>query len=456
MQYVPGPEATINPIISQLGEAFAKFANPFAEMQMKTLAAVQQNPELLQHLADMEYSNPGVMQRMGLGNVGKFIGSVDPSLRAQYEKEYGPLELAAKGQAVKNEAEIGKETAKLLSESGTRTDIVRVANKLPTTAQQATDEAQAKSATAKAKNADLEQQAEAQRLQSYLKVMKKFPDLHTLKPEQLFEHMDQPGVAEAISALFGDESTKGMMQLAFQNYAMNSNAALRRELVGLRFQNNMYQDREAYQMWSKSNGVGSIQSWKAFMFPENQQGLSPNQVAELPKIQDYLNTKSSLNNFSAVMKLSTEIRSIGRELFTDKNLSDSDRARKVADLNVKLAERAKLTGEDLIEAKIENKHSVLGFGWGTAINFYQNGQQMEDDKAADAIKTPPLPVSDTTETVKPTSTTTVSKYDTDWKVQTAIADISRAPDKKKAWADVQRLMASDPAALAYIKRKVGL
>jgi hypothetical protein len=76
---LPSDYGNLSESIGKIAESTAKMINPFHDLQMEMRNQIALNPELAQHLSDMESASPGTLERMGLGNVGKTIAKIQPS-----------------------------------------------------------------------------------------------------------------------------------------------------------------------------------------------------------------------------------------------------------------------------------------------------------------------------------------------------------------------------------------
>lgn len=73
VQYIPGPESTLGPAFQQIAEGITKFFKPNLAFQMQMRDTLARNPQLIQHLADVEALAPGTLQNLGFGALGGII-----------------------------------------------------------------------------------------------------------------------------------------------------------------------------------------------------------------------------------------------------------------------------------------------------------------------------------------------------------------------------------------------
>jgi hypothetical protein len=90
ISYIPGPEQLLAPAVDTIAKGVLKFLNPNRDLQFAVRGAMATNPELLQHMADIEGNNPGTMAKLGLGPLSDIIGSVSQSAGALTEKALRP------------------------------------------------------------------------------------------------------------------------------------------------------------------------------------------------------------------------------------------------------------------------------------------------------------------------------------------------------------------------------
>jgi hypothetical protein len=87
IQYIPGPEAILNPAFQQIAAGAQQLIDPDREFRKAMQMAVASNPQLLQTLADISKKAPGVLQSLGLGkNLSATIGNVPESTQSQIDR----------------------------------------------------------------------------------------------------------------------------------------------------------------------------------------------------------------------------------------------------------------------------------------------------------------------------------------------------------------------------------
>jgi hypothetical protein len=84
--YIPGPEGLLAPAAAQIAQGLEQFINPNRQFQRAMQAELAKNPAMIQQLADLESSAPGLLESMGFGNLGASIANVPQSIQAMIQQ----------------------------------------------------------------------------------------------------------------------------------------------------------------------------------------------------------------------------------------------------------------------------------------------------------------------------------------------------------------------------------
>jgi hypothetical protein len=232
LPYLPGWGDSIQQNLPQIGSNIAHIVNPNIDIINK----LKENPDMLQKLADMEASNPGTMQRLGMGNLSGLVKGVSESSQQQ------------RTDAV-NTAERDVATA-----PATRTDVGRVGLKLPTADEARIQGANAKVAegTVKSRTHISENEAAQGDIQnSLLEIHRKMQDMDLRDQEAALRKYPELGnvdlkelarksfYGEAIDPILAgriqkNPAMKAQLDMLFQGYADRYKGVTEKEVTGMR------------------------------------------------------------------------------------------------------------------------------------------------------------------------------------------------------------------------------
>jgi hypothetical protein len=358
--FIPSAAGTINQATSSLIEGIDKFINPNKDLQIAVQRSIATNPELLQHMADLEGNAPGTMQKLGLGNLANVIGAVPQSAAATAEAATRP---GAAKQAVAGQTAATSTSELTTQKNALTSDIVQKAGKI-----MAADPSISFDAAMKTLTGETQSERTANQAKSKVIAAESEKQLDTVKrnrnlPENLadidwtteardFMNGDLSGAAAA--AYFGNQDTREAFTAALHNLQLQRQLDAQKAVAALRGDGSVsnFRTQKAFQEYQKSGGVGTLQDWENYLFdpktqdraraliagakPENEQDRALLGIAKVNDTQiktDKLREVTLIND-----KLTTQLKRI------DEADGDEVRQQHIDGLNSLLRERAALGG----------------------------------------------------------------------------------------------------------------
>lgn len=402
IQIMPSTGDQVAGAISGLGHAIDKFINPNRDIQLAVRNAAATNPELLQHMADIESQNPGTMTRLGLGTMGDVIGTIAPSTGGITEQALRP------GAAESATAKQGAQTATAKTQgaqAGLTGDIVKKAGNImaqdpsitfdaalktltgQTGAERSTEKAKAGVATEASKR-QIEQLQRAGKLPEDMSQV----DWHSKAVEFLNSRLD----GGEVSAYFGNPDTSKAFQEAIDGVKQERQLAASKAIAAMHGDKSVdnFRTQKAFQEYQRSGGVGDIDAWTKFLFdpatqdkarglvsgavkpsgPEDQAILAiakvTKQQVDLDKIRDITSINDKIN--SQMKKVDTAV-------------SDQEREVQIDGLNQLLQQRSVLGG-----LKVKATYNDRGFWLPGRIEYKTPDGKMVDEAVVNAVIADPM------------------------------------------------------------------
>jgi hypothetical protein len=402
ISYIPGPEQLLAPAVDQIAKGVMKFLNPNRDLQFAVRGAMATNPELLQHMADIEGNNPGTMAKLGLGPIADIIGSVSQSAGALTEKALRP---GAAGTATAQQG-AARSTAEMTTQKNQlNSDIIKKAGTimgadpsisfdaaLRTLTGQTGTERTAEETKAKVEQGVASKQLE--QLQRAGQLPKDLSQVNWRSKANDFLNGKLPG-SEAV-AYFGNTDTSKAFQEAIDGIKQDRQIAASTALAALHGDKTVdnFRTQKAFQEYERSGGVGSLATWQKFLFdpatqarakqlvtgtikPSGQDDQDLMQIAQVTKTQvdtDKLKDIATLNNSLAKqMKAATD--------------APSDDARQVAidGLNQLFKMRGSMGG-----IEVTATYNDRGFFLPGRIEYKDKRGKIVDEATVNAIVADPL------------------------------------------------------------------
>lgn len=91
IQMMPGFDQTIAPSLASLVNTIGGAIAPYKQTEIALYHAIQQNPDLVQKLADAMYQNPNAIAKLYGPNVARYLSGVTPSNEAKITKAVEPI-----------------------------------------------------------------------------------------------------------------------------------------------------------------------------------------------------------------------------------------------------------------------------------------------------------------------------------------------------------------------------
>lgn len=400
--YIPGPGQEIAQSISGIGDALNKFMNPNRDLQIAVQRAAATNPELLQHMADMEAANPGTMARLGLGNVGQAIAGVSQSAAGAAEQAVrpgAPKQAVAQQQAATQTAETttakGALTAEVIQKAGkimaADPSISFDAARQLITGQTA---AQAQTETAKADVATAESKRQLEQLQRAGQLPK---DLNTIDwNDQARKFLDGNLPGALPTAYFGNPDTAKSFQEAISSIMQQRQIDASKAIAAMRRSDSVddFRVQKAFQEYQRSGGVGNLDVWQKFLFDPGAQARAKDLISgkvkpETPEDKDLLNianvTKQQvdLDKIRDVTLINDKINNQIKKV----NEAGSDEERQVLldGLNQYLGQRTALGG-----MAITAKYNDRGLWLPGRVEYHDASGKLIDSSVVNAVLADPL------------------------------------------------------------------
>ena len=414
IQYIPGAEQLLAPAAMQITQGVLKFLNPNKDLQQAMTRAMAQNPELVQHMADMEASAPGTYERLGLGaDIAGTLRQVPMSAAATTEQALRP---GAAGTA-KSQQGAARATADATSKTAGPTadltnaktalnaDVVKGAAKIMAADPSITFDAALKTLTGEtgAERASAERKGKLETavvdknleaLQRAGKLPKNLEEVNWRDKANEFMNGNLSG-AEA-TAYFGNQDTREAFSAALDAVKLDKQLAAQKALTALRGDPTLgnFRTQKAFQEYQKSGGVGTLDQWESFLFtPEGQaraKGLTNGTIKPTTQQdQDLLSVAKVTRQQIDTDKLSqvTLINDKIAKQLTQVDNAPSDQAREVMlqGLNQLLSERASLGG-----MKVSAAYNDRGMLLPGRVEYKDEKGKLLDDATVHAVLADPM------------------------------------------------------------------
>jgi hypothetical protein len=402
IQILPGPDAVLNPAIAGLGQAIDKFLNPNRDLQRSVQAAMATNPELLQHMADLESGNPGTFAKLGLGPVADLISSVGPSTHEIVDTALQPG--AAATAIAKQGAE--KATAQAqTAQAGLTGDIVKKAGNIMAQDPSISFDTALRTLTGQTGTGrtaeQMKNQVEIGSGQKTLEALQRAGQL----PKDLSQ-VDWTGKAtdflnghlsgSEASAYFGNPDTSKAFTEAIDGVKQQRQLDAQKAIAALHGDKSVdnFRTQKAFQEYEKSGGVGTLDTWHKFLFdpeaqdrarnlmngsvqPANQEDRDLKSIAQVTKQQvatDKLRDITTLNN-----NINTAMKRV------DTAGSDQEREVAIQGLNQLLSQRSQFGG-----MKVQASYNDRGFWLPGRVEYKTPDGKMVDEAVVNAVIADPV------------------------------------------------------------------
>lgn len=397
IQYIPGPEQILVPAAEQISQGLAKFLNPAKDLQIATQRAMATNPELIQHMADMEASAPGTLHGLGLGPIADLVSMIPQSAA-------GAAEVAARPGAAKEAvAQQGARTATATTTAATATlnaDVVKNAAKIMSadpsisfdTALRTLTGETAAGREATKREAQVKTEQAKQTLAQIQRARGLPEDLSKVDwTSEARDFLDGNLSGAAATAYFGNRDTQEAFSTAIHGVLTQRQLDAQKALAAQRGDKSVdnFRTQKAFQEYEKSGGVGNLDSWQKFLFspeaqdkaralmsgaakPANQEDRDLLQIAKVTKTQidtDKLRDITSVND-----KIATQMKRV------DTAASDQEREVGIQGLNELLKQRANLGG-----LKVTATYNDRGFWLPGRVEYKTPDGRMVDEAVVNAV-----------------------------------------------------------------------
>ena len=386
IQILPSTGDAIAGTIKDLAAGIDKFINPNKDLQLAVQRTVATNPELLQHMADMEANAPGTMGRLGLGNLAPIIAAIPQSAAATAEAATRPR---AAEQATATQGAAIATANTTTSRAGLTGEVIQKAGKI-----MAADPSI--SFDAALKTLGLDTQSERTVADTKAKVATAEGDLTlqaALRARQLPEDLskidwtteassfldgDLPGSAAA--AYFGNKDTREAFTTAIHSIMtqrqIDATAAWRASR-GTGVDN--LEKRQAFTMYTRTGGTANLQSWRDYLFnPEKRQraeellvsGAEPKTDEDKALLAIARVNREQKNTLATgeVLKVNSAIKKSLDDI--DKADTPQNREQLINSLNIALKRRAEFGGMDVVASWDDQPWYKPGFmGGGDKLIF---------------------------------------------------------------------------------------
>jgi hypothetical protein len=362
IQILPSTGDAIAGTIKDLTAGVDKYLNPNRDLQMAMQRAMASNPELIQHMADLEGNAPGTMARLGLGpDISSIVQGVGQSAAAQGEAATRP---GAAKQAVAQQGAATSTAELTTSKNALNSDLVKKAGQIMAADPSITFDAALKTLTGETATeratAGRKNQLEAANQPNALKTIQRAAGL----PEDIskidwstearkFIDGQLPGSLPA--AYFGSPDTAKSFQEAIDAEKQRRQLEASKVVAAMRGDRGVdnFRTQKAFQEYQKAGGVGTLDAWQGYLFDPNKQSRARELIAN-PKLATTPEDKALLDVAKVTKeqididklrdvtlvndKLATQLKRI------DEATTDAGRAVSIDALNQLLKQRASLGG----------------------------------------------------------------------------------------------------------------
>jgi hypothetical protein len=291
ISYIPGPSATLAPALKDLAVGIDKYLNPNKDLQVSMQRAMASNPELVQHMADLESANPGTMSRMGLGPLADIIGGVQQSAAGAAEVATRP---GAAQQAVAQQ-QAATSTANLtVDKNALNADLVKSAAKIMAADPSITFDAALKTLTgetqterdANARKGKLEAAQFPNAMKTVMRAADLPADLSKIDwTDQARKFIDGQLPGSLPAAYFGNPDTARAFNEAIDAEKARRQIEASKAIAALHGDKSIdnFQIQSAFHEYQKSGGVGTLDAWKGLLFDPKMQDRARELMADPSK-----------------------------------------------------------------------------------------------------------------------------------------------------------------------------
>lgn len=375
IQIIPGPGDQIAGTIKDIASGIDKFINPNKDLQLAVQRAAATNPELLQHMADLEANAPGTMGRLGLGQLAPIIGAIPQSAQAAGEAATRPR--AAEQATSAQSAAIATSNATTAKAQLTG-DLVKKAGNI-----MAQDPNISFDAALKTLGLDTQSERTVADTKAKVTVAEGDKALATvLRARQLPEDLSEIDwttearsflngdlAGSAAAAYFGNPDTREAFSTAIREIMTQRQIDATTAWHAMRGQGvDNLEKRQAFAWYTKTGGVADLDTWRQYLFrPEARQraaellaGAKPanDQEKALLQIAQVNKEFTNSNQLRNVAKINDAI-STAMKRVEDADTPDK-KQQAINSLNLALKQRAALGGMDVqAEWKDEKWYNLL-------------------------------------------------------------------------------------------------
>jgi plasmid stability protein len=390
ISYIPGPDQTINAAIDNLGTALDKFMNPNKQLQLAVRNAAALNPELLQHMADIEAINPGTMSNLGLGPVGDVIAAVKPSAAALTEQAIRP---GAASTAVAQQAAQGKVAGSQGATADVQAQTAKSALALIKADPSLSYDAAVKMVTGQTGTGRKVEQAQSdvaiEQSKNQLQQIKRarnLPDDLTQVNwvQEARDFMDnKDGMGQVATAYFGNADTREAFTAAISAETNRRQLEAAKVMAAMRKGETIdnFKIQNAFREYQRNDSAGTVDAWMKLLYEPDAQarakGLMDGTIKPANQDdRDLLATAKAQKLDFDTSKLSeiTRVNSIiASQINKINTVPDKDIPPLIDGLNQALAKRSAMGGKK-IQAKYEER------GWfrsNRVIYVDENGKQID-------------------------------------------------------------------------------
>lgn len=406
IQILPSTGDAIAGTIKDIASGIDKFINPNKDLQLAVQRTVATNPELLQHMADLEANAPGTMGRLGLGNLAPIIAAVPQSAAAIGEQAIRPgmaRQATAQQQATTSTAELTTSKAQLTG------DIVKKAGNIMAQDPSISFDAALRTLTgetksertvadAKAKVAPVEADAALAAAIRARKLPENLDEIDWTTEARDFLNGDLAG--GAATAYFGNKDTRDAFTHAIQGILtqrqIDATSAWRASRGGNTTDN--LEKRQAFAMYQRTGGTANLDAWRSYLFDPNARQKAEELLVSGAKPKDAsekaLLDIATINKEQKLTTASTKIIKINSAIKTnldaiEKADSPDNREQLINSLNISLQQRAQLGGMDVkAEWKDEAWYNLFSGGDRLIFKDRKTGKVIDPDTINAVISDP--------------------------------------------------------------------
>lgn len=396
VQVMPDPGPQIAQALAAIGSGLQGIIAPGAQFQIGMRDAMAKNPELLQQLADLEYQNPGSMERLGLGKLGGAVKLVKPTIDTEVNTRTREDQVKAKTGSVQLEAKV---LAKMLEAGADPEMLADVASKK--LVGQTTDERRISKV-----NADVAESragaiiAEAEQQRTILaQAAKNHPEIAGVNfMQEARDFLNGRLSGDKVAAYYNTPGSREAFTAGI-NLVMIEQREAAQLLAGGGTATQRQQTQEAFNRWTRSGHRGSLQAWQTFMFdPKARESISKILdkpiLKRSPQEKDLLEVYQADSDFEAMLDM--ERAAMFQKTFADhmgriKKIREEggpDEVKTHVDaLNDFLESRNRITGRNYRAVYEKNVNTL----WPDSHDFYfadENGIRVDESVVAANLKSP--------------------------------------------------------------------